>query len=91
MGLEKNFRKRTVCWTKIAEQHVIDTLKHSSTCTIRTAEEQYTHVERVLAGTLFVFIQINLRKFSPCSGTAQIPRQSAWLALPVRLPARSAG
>ena len=47
---QKNFRKRIVIWSKIADLHGIDALRHPSTCVIRTAEERYSLVARVLAG-----------------------------------------
>ena len=46
----KDFRKRIVQWSKIADLHGIDSLKHSTTCKERTAEERYELVARVLAG-----------------------------------------
>ena len=47
---QKNFRKRIVVWARIAELHGFDALKHPSTCNMRTAEERYALVARVLAG-----------------------------------------
>lgn len=50
-GIEqKNFRKRIVTWTKIADIHGIDALRHPSTCKEHTPEERYALVARVLAG-----------------------------------------
>ena len=46
----KDFRKRIVQWSKIADLHGIDSLKHSTTCKERTTEERYELVARVLAG-----------------------------------------
>ena len=46
----KDFRKRIVQWSKIADLHGIDSLKHSTACKERTAEERYELVARVLAG-----------------------------------------
>ena len=47
---QKNFRKRIVTWSRIADIYGIDALKHPSTCKERTAEERYSLVARVLAG-----------------------------------------
>ena len=47
---QKNFRKRIVVWSKIVDLHGIDALRHPSTCKMRTAEERYALVARVLAG-----------------------------------------
>ena len=47
---QKDFRKRIVQWSRIADLYGIDHLKHPSTCKERTAEERYNLVARVLAG-----------------------------------------
>lgn len=47
---QKNFRKRIVIWSKIADLYGIEALRHPSTCKMRTAEERYALVARVLAG-----------------------------------------
>lgn len=43
----KNFRKRIVQWSKIAEIHDFDFLKHSKSSKNRTVEERYELVARV--------------------------------------------
>ena len=57
---QKNFRKRIVGWAKIAELHGIDALRHPSTCTMRTAEERYALVARVLAGESQKSVEISM-------------------------------
>lgn len=47
---QKNFRKRIVQWSKIADIHGFDYLRHSSSCKERTAEQRYELVARVLCG-----------------------------------------
>ena len=47
---QTNFRKRIVSWSKIAELHGVDALRPSQTRKMRTAEERYALVARVLAG-----------------------------------------
>ena len=47
---QKNFRKRIVQWSRIADIYGIDYLKHPTTCKERTAEYRYGLVARVLAG-----------------------------------------
>ncbi len=47
---QKNFRKRIVQWSKIAEIHGLDFLKHSKSSKDRTVEERYELVARVLSG-----------------------------------------
>lgn len=47
---QKNFRKRIVQWSRIADIYGLDSLRHHSTCRERTAEHRYTLVARVLAG-----------------------------------------
>ena len=57
---QKNFRKRIVVWAKIAELHGFDALRHPSTCTMRTAEERYALVARVLAGESQKSVEISV-------------------------------
>ena len=47
---QKNFRKRIVQWSRIADIYGLEILKHPTTNKIRTAEERYELVARVLAG-----------------------------------------
>ena len=47
---QKNFRKRIVQWSRIADIYGLDYLKHPTTCKERTAECRYELVARVLAG-----------------------------------------
>lgn len=47
---QKDFRKRIATWTKIADLHGMDALRHPTTCTEYTAEQRYTLVAKVLAG-----------------------------------------
>ena len=56
---QKNFRKRIVVWSKIVDLHGFDTLRHPSTCKMRTAEERYALVARVLAGEAQKSVEIS--------------------------------
>lgn len=47
---QKNFRKRIVQWSRIADIYGMDYLRHPTTCKERTAEYRYGLVARVLAG-----------------------------------------
>ena len=47
---QKNFRKRIVQWSKIADIYGLDQLRHPTTCKERSAEYRYKLVARVLAG-----------------------------------------
>lgn len=47
---QKNFRKRIVQWSRIADIYGLESLRHPSTCSERTAEDRYELVARVLAG-----------------------------------------
>lgn len=47
---QKNFRKRIVQWSKIADIYGLDYLRHPTTCKERSAEYRYQLVARVLAG-----------------------------------------
>ncbi|WP_310652522.1 helix-turn-helix domain-containing protein, partial [Lactobacillus jensenii] len=47
---QKNFRKRIVQWSRIADIYGLDSLRHSTTCKERSAECRYQLVARVLAG-----------------------------------------
>ena len=47
---QKNFRKRIVQWSKIADIHGLDYLRHPTSCKERSAEYRYKLVARVLAG-----------------------------------------
>jgi len=47
---QKNFRKRIVQWSRIADIYGLDYLRHPATCRERSAEYRYQLVARVLAG-----------------------------------------
>lgn len=47
---QKNFRKTIVKWSKLADLHGIDVLRHHTSYKEYTAEERYSLVARVLAG-----------------------------------------
>lgn len=47
---QKNFRKRIVQWSRIADIYGLDYLRHPTTCKERTAEYRYQLVARALAG-----------------------------------------
>lgn len=47
---QKNFRKTIVKWSKLADLHGIDVLRHPTSYKEYTAEERYSLVARVLAG-----------------------------------------
>ena len=56
---QKNFRKRIVQWSRIADLYGIDHLKHPTTNRERTPEERYQLVARVLAGESQKLVAIN--------------------------------
>ncbi|BBE39583.1 helix-turn-helix domain-containing protein [Streptococcus dysgalactiae] len=56
---QKNFRKRIVRWSKTAEIHGFDFLKHSKSSKNRTVEERYELVARVFSGESQSSVAIN--------------------------------